>query len=131
LTPEDLAASRHLVESHVTFLRHHLKRDRGPDGPESDEPEGTAPGQPTAAVLPALGDRAVPSADLEARLQAAIDAGDTLELTYADTQAQVTHRRVRPLHLLTRRGRAYLLAFCELRQDERHFRLDRIVEVKR
>jgi predicted DNA-binding transcriptional regulator YafY len=51
-------------------------------------------------------------------------------MTYADADGQVSQRRVRPLYLENRWGQLYLLAYCELRQDERRFRLDRIVRVE-
>jgi predicted DNA-binding transcriptional regulator YafY len=50
-----------------------------------------------------------------------------LHITYVDTQARLTRRQVRPLRLETHAGQEYLVAFCHLRGDERHFRLDRIV----
>lgn len=65
---------------------------------------------------------------LKARLRDAVASETALDLTYADSQGRVTQRRVRPLALETRWGQMYLLAFCELRQDERSFHLDRIVE---
>ncbi len=62
-------------------------------------------------------------------LSAAIAADVQLELLYADTGGTVTQRRVWPLRLEERWGRRYLVAHCELRGDERSFRLDRIVEI--
>jgi hypothetical protein len=63
------------------------------------------------------------------RLLAAIAAGEAVSLRYADASAQVSQRTVQPLRLETRWGQEYLVAFCQLRQDERSFRLDRIVTV--
>jgi len=69
------------------------------------------------------------SARVAEAVTAAIAAGATLEILYADTGAAVTQRRIRPLRLEERWGRQYVVAYCTLRGDERSFRLDRIVEV--
>lgn len=137
LIPDDLAVVERLVESHRIFLRHHLKRDPGEEAEEEateQTAEARAEGRPAAgrdAPAAGAGTPALPGPQvLEAALQAAIAADRRLEITYADTQGHCTHRTVRPLHLEERWGNAYLLAFCELRQDERHFRLDRIVEAR-
>jgi predicted DNA-binding transcriptional regulator YafY len=122
LLEDDLAGVRRLVESHATLMAHCLKRRTLPAGAgESEEEDVTSPQGDDG------GDG--PLDELSARLQAAIDAHAELDLTYADTQGKVTHRRVRPLHLDRRWGRRYLLAHCQLRDEDRHFRLDRIVQV--
>lgn len=64
-------------------------------------------------------------------LAQAIADGRSIVLIYADTNAQVSRRAVQPLRLETRRGHDYLVAFCQLRQDERSFRLDRIAAIAR
>lgn len=137
LIPDDLAGVERLVESHRIFLRHHLKRDPGEEAEEEateQAAEARAEGRPAAgreAAAAGAGTPALPGPqELEAALRDAIAAGRRLEITYADTQGHCTHRTVRPLHLEERWGRAYLLAYCELRRDERHFRLDRIVEAR-
>ena len=70
------------------------------------------------------------SAGVLARVRAALDAGRPVEIIYVDARAQVTQRTVRPLRLEAYRGRTCLVAYCELRRDERHFRLDRILRVQ-
>lgn len=127
LLPEDLAGVERLVASHVTFLKHHVKRVEVPE-PGAAEP----PGEPGAELAPPRSGAPVDPA-LEGRLallRGAAQAGTTLDITYADTHGKVSQRRVRPLRIEERWGRRYLLAFCELRQGERHFRLDRIVDVQ-
>jgi hypothetical protein len=126
LLEDDLAGVQRLVESHATLMAHCLRR----------RPLATAggPGEAQDAESPGSDDGDDGALDeLAARLQAAIDAHAELDLTYADTQGKVTHRRVRPLHLVRRRGRPgtpwVLLAHCQLRDEDRHFRLDRIVQV--
>lgn len=68
--------------------------------------------------------------DLRARidsLEAAVDRQALLEITYADAAGTGTRRRIRPLGLWFW-GRVWtLVAWCELREDFRMFRLDRII----
>jgi DNA polymerase III subunit epsilon len=64
-------------------------------------------------------------------LQEALQTGRLLHLRYqAGKNASQTMRVVQPLELGYERGHSYLRAFCHLRQDERNFRLDRIVEIR-
>jgi len=79
-----------------------------------------------ARLAPTTGDEERDSQ--RATLQAAVDAGQTLAITYVDTHGRATCRRIRPLRLEERDGREILVAHCELRGAERHFRLDRIVD---
>ncbi len=70
----------------------------------------------------------VPSAvrDMVDRMHAAIDATRLVDLSYLDVAGAATSRRVRPLGLMFWGGTWTLAAWCELRQDFRSFRLDRI-----
>jgi DNA polymerase-3 subunit epsilon len=64
-------------------------------------------------------------------LSEAITQGLTLEICYAAAGAEVsTRRRIDPLTVVQNRDTIYLRAYCHLRQDERTFRLDRIVEMR-
>lgn len=126
LAPDDLAGAERLVESHLLFLRHHF-RQGGRRAEEQDN--ARAEGQGSGGAAEQVGGEEACPASEDLRLQAAIDAGSVVELTYADAKGKTVRRRVRPLHLETRWGRRYLLAYCELRQDERRFRLDRIVSI--
>lgn len=67
---------------------------------------------------------------LNASLQQALRSGRLLHLRYQGSNATETSRVVQPLELYYEYGRAYLRAFCHLRQDERHFRCDRILELR-
>jgi DNA polymerase III subunit epsilon len=69
-------------------------------------------------------------AALNATLHDALHSGCRLHIRYQAGNATQTSRVVQPLAMSYERGHRYLRAFCHLRQDERHFRLDRIVEVK-
>ncbi|MBN2001752.1 MAG: WYL domain-containing protein [Anaerolineae bacterium] len=60
-------------------------------------------------------------------LQSKIQTSPCLLLTYVDAQARRTQRRVWPVRIEQSSGLTYLVARCELRGEERRFRLDRIV----
>jgi predicted DNA-binding transcriptional regulator YafY len=62
-------------------------------------------------------------------LRATIRAQDKIHLTYFDSKNQSTRRRVLPLGLYYYVEVVTLLAWCELRQDFRNFRLDRIAKM--
>ncbi len=59
-------------------------------------------------------------------LEAAVDARKLLELAYSDAEGRPSQRRVRPLGLWFWGKVWTLVAWCELREDFRMFRLDRI-----
>ncbi len=63
-------------------------------------------------------------------LQEALPTGKPLQLRYQPEKAPATVRVVQPLEVYYERGHGYMRAFCHLRQEERHFRLDRIAELK-
>jgi DNA polymerase-3 subunit epsilon len=67
---------------------------------------------------------------LPPQLAEAVSSGQMLFLRYVDASGRETERVVRPLHVTTQRGELYLIAYCHLREDQRTFRLDRIVEMK-
>jgi len=85
----------------------------------------STPAAPPPASLPSpdLNDLA----QIESILQTAITTATTVALTYIDAQAQITYRHVKPLRFEERAPHRYLVAHCTLRDEERHFRLDRIV----
>ena len=63
-------------------------------------------------------------------LQEALPTGKPLELRYQPEKTPATVRVVQPLEIYYERGHGYMRAFCHLRREERHFRLDRIAELK-
>lgn len=69
-------------------------------------------------------DRYVP--EIPPEIQAALAAGSSIEISYRSASRLATRRTVRPLRI---QG-SYLIAFCELRRDERTFRIDRIEVVR-
>ena len=93
-----------------------------------------------AAVLPddlrnnveGIGLVALPSRDAAARLdlapiRAAIRSEQMVVLDYADVKGEHTRRTVWPVALAFFESSRVLAAWCELRQDFRHFRIDRII----
>jgi predicted DNA-binding transcriptional regulator YafY len=60
-------------------------------------------------------------------LRTAIDGQRSVQLDYRDAENSASQRRVRPLGLFFWGGTWSLGAWCELRNDFRNFRLDRIV----
>ncbi len=61
----------------------------------------------------------------------AVSNQQVLQLHYRDESGQVTWREVLPLGLFFWGERWLLVAWCELRNDYRNFRLDRCLEVRR
>lgn len=78
----------------------------------------------SAGRLPARGRYTVP---VPPQIEAALAAGEPVEIAYRGAARSLSRRIVRPLRL---QG-GYLIAFCELRRDERTFRLDRIESIRR
>jgi DNA polymerase-3 subunit epsilon len=74
-----------------------------------------------------------PTAELEAltsTLYQALLANHRLYLRYRSGNDAETLRVIEPLEIHYAYGHGYVRAFCHMRQDERNFRLDRIVELK-
>lgn len=71
-----------------------------------------------------------PTGPLLDSLEAAIEAGKTVEIDYYTAgRAHHTTRRVDPLRLEWHGDVIYLIAYCHLRRDQRSFRVDRIEHV--
>ncbi len=60
----------------------------------------------------------------------AIYSGKRMQITYVDGSGKRTTRWITPLQIMGLSDYLYLRAFCHLRQAERSFRLDRIVEIR-
>jgi predicted DNA-binding transcriptional regulator YafY len=70
---------------------------------------------------------AIPASRIDPRmLRHAIRRSETLALTYEDGQSRTTVRNVKPLAVVYYIEVLVLAAWCELRNDFRHFRIDRI-----
>jgi len=59
------------------------------------------------------------------QLRAAIDSACIVAVIYGDEKERITERRLRPMALLFWGNRWTLVAWCELRNDFRSFRVDR------
>ena len=80
--------------------------------------------------LPRLPDGAgAGTRDLVTTLQDALPESAPLCMRYRAWRASETVRVVQPLAVYFQRGYGILHAFCHLRREERHFRLDRILEL--
>jgi predicted DNA-binding transcriptional regulator YafY len=64
------------------------------------------------------------------KLRAAIRERNVVEFVYADDKKQLSHRSVRPLSLYFWGEHWTLGAWCELRNDFRSFRVDRVIRLK-
>jgi predicted DNA-binding transcriptional regulator YafY len=64
------------------------------------------------------------------KLRAAIREKNVVEFVYADEEKKLTQRRVRPLSLYFWGERWTLGAWCEMREDFRNFRIDRVVRLQ-
>jgi len=67
---------------------------------------------------------------LPPQIDEALRAEGRLELRYLSASGEETQREVSPLHVTAFAGYLYLVAFCHLRNEQRTFRLDRIVEMR-
>jgi DNA polymerase III epsilon subunit family exonuclease len=66
---------------------------------------------------------------LPTALGEAIYGGKRLQITYVDRDGERTTRWITPIQVMGLADYIYLRAHCHLRNDERTFRLDRIVEI--
>ena len=66
---------------------------------------------------------------LPTELGEAIFSGHRVHITYVDGDGKRTERWVTPRQVLGLADYIYLQGFCHMREAERSFRLDRIVEV--
>jgi DNA polymerase III subunit epsilon len=67
---------------------------------------------------------------LPAQLGEAIYSGKRIQITYVDKDGERTTRWITPIQVMGLADYIYLRAHCHLRNDERTFRLDRIVELR-
>jgi len=66
---------------------------------------------------------------LPPQIEEALKSGGSLQLRYLSAVGEETRRMVTPLRVTAYAGNIYLVAMCHLRDEERTFRLDRIVEM--
>lgn len=63
-------------------------------------------------------------------IEAAIKKSDRIEIVYDDIDGNKAKRIIHPLHLFAYKSEYYVTAFCELRNDIRHFEIRRIENIK-
>lgn len=63
-------------------------------------------------------------------IEETLKSGEQLQITYQDQKGRQSKRWITPRQVLTAYNSVYLIAYCHLRESERNFRLDRIVEMK-
>jgi DNA polymerase III epsilon subunit family exonuclease len=63
-------------------------------------------------------------------IEEAVRAQAALRIRYKGSDGRESHRVVEPRKVTLREQATYLVAFCHLKQEERIFRLDRIVELR-
>jgi DNA polymerase III epsilon subunit family exonuclease len=68
---------------------------------------------------------------LPLELEEALDQRVPVMMEYLDANDQRTHRVIQPLSIRKRNGELDLVAFCQLRNDRRTFKLERIVQLTR
>lgn len=68
---------------------------------------------------------------LPPEIEEALTANKAIGITYLDAKGAETSRVVTPLRVESMHSLVYMVAFCHLRQAERHFRLDRILSLRK
>lgn len=66
---------------------------------------------------------------LPPEIQEALSGNKAVVITYVDAKGDETTRMITPLRVQAANQLVYLVAYCHLRQAERSFRLDRIVDI--
>lgn len=68
--------------------------------------------------------------EIEKLIQMAINKNDKIEIVYDEINGEKSERTIHPLQLFKYKDSYYVTAFCELRNDIRHFELKRIINIK-
>lgn len=79
-------------------------------------------------IVPTVPD---PDAEVAETIWRAVHHGHVLRIGYVDVAGVESERLVEPQHVVMAPGGAYLTAWCRLREDDRIFRLDRIMRAER
>lgn len=70
------------------------------------------------------------SGEIEKIIEDSINKNDKIEIIYEDIDGKKVNRVIHPLYLFKYNDDYYVTAFCELRNDIRHFELKRIDGIK-
>lgn len=68
--------------------------------------------------------------EIEKLIESAIRKNDKLEIIYNTVDGGKSKRIIHPLNLFKYKDNYYVTAFCELRNDIRHFEIKRIINIK-
>ena len=68
--------------------------------------------------------------ETEKIIKMAINKNDKIEIIYNDINGEQSNRIIHPLQMFKYKNNYYVTAFCELRNDIRHFELNRISNIK-
>ncbi len=68
--------------------------------------------------------------EIEKVVENAINKNEKIDIVYNDIDGGHSKRTIHPLHLFKYKDNYYVTAFCELRNDIRHFELKRIINIK-
>lgn len=63
-------------------------------------------------------------------IEDAVVKSDTVKIKYNDLTGEVSNRIIHPLYIFKYNNKHYVTAYCELRDDIRHFEIDRIEKIK-
>lgn len=69
-------------------------------------------------------------ATIELMIQRAIEDGLTLEIEYAKNNYEKSKRVISDVSISEEYGEGYISAFCHLRQENRTFKISRIIEAR-
>jgi predicted DNA-binding transcriptional regulator YafY len=72
-----------------------------------------------------------PDAEIAETIWRAVRDNDVLRIRYIDVGGVETTREVEPQHVVVGPNGSYLSAWCQLRRDDRVFRMDRITQAER
>jgi predicted DNA-binding transcriptional regulator YafY len=90
-------------------------------------PDGLRPGMVSAPFYVSDGDAQIPMGIDLSDVRFAIRETRKLRITYADASGQRSNRTIWPIAMAYYVDVTMIGAWCELRQDYRHFRVERIV----
>lgn len=68
--------------------------------------------------------------EIEKHINNAIEKNEGIEIIYNDINGGQSKRIIHPLYLFKYKDKNYVTAFCELRNDIRHFELEKIINIK-
>lgn len=68
--------------------------------------------------------------EIEKIIDSAIRKNEKIDIVYNTVDGGQSKRTIHPLNLFKYRNEYYVTAFCELRNDIRHFEINRIVSIK-